>query len=166
MTRRMRADILEGGEIAGWRRPVAERVAEPSTAADLGTSLVRLAQRGDADAFDALSRARIEPAYRLAFGILRSEEDARDAIQEAFVAAWRQLPALRDPARFDAWLGRIVVNACQMALRHRRVVRVREIVVTAIALSRLLDVHRGSVRPVSGLERAPDGSAVSRHFGP
>lgn len=59
--------------------------------------------------------------------ILRSEEDALDAVQEAFVAAWRELPRLREPDQFDAWLGRILVNRCRTMLRHRRVVRVREI---------------------------------------
>jgi RNA polymerase sigma-70 factor (ECF subfamily) len=91
------------------------------------TRLVRLAQRGDAAAFDRLAAERIDGAYRLAAAILRSEADARDAVQDAFVAAWRQVPGLRDPARFDAWLDRIVVNACRMALRHRRVVRLHEI---------------------------------------
>lgn len=90
-------------------------------------ALVRSAQHGDAAAFDRLAAARIDRTYRLAVAILRSEPDARDAVQEAFVAAWRQLPTLRDPDAFDAWLDRIVVNACRMAIRHRKVVRLREI---------------------------------------
>jgi len=89
--------------------------------------LVRRAQAGDNAAFERLVADRIDAAYRLALAIVRSEADARDAVQEAYVAAWRQLPRLRDPARFDQWVNRIVINACRMALRHRRVVRIREV---------------------------------------
>lgn len=129
MTRRVHSDMLNDGGVTGWRRQVADRTAELATQADPSVNLVRLAQRGDADAFDTITRTRIDRKYRLAFAILRSEADARDAVQEAFVSAWRRLPGLRDPAHFDVWLDRIVVNACRMALRHRRVVRVREIAV-------------------------------------
>jgi RNA polymerase sigma factor (sigma-70 family) len=69
----------------------------------------------------------VEAAYRLALAILRSETDARDAVQDAYLAAWRQLPKLREPDRFEAWLERIIVNTCRMQLRHHRVVRLREI---------------------------------------
>lgn len=61
--------------------------------------------------------------YRTAFTILGNPADAQDATQEAFTSAWRALPGLKDPERFDAWLGRIVSNTCRMALRHRRTVR-------------------------------------------
>ena len=123
MTRPPRATILEPCEPAGWGARVAvTSIDRTGEAPDV--ALVRLAQRGDAAAFDWLAGARIDRSYRLAVAILHSEPDARDAVQEAFVAAWRQLPKLRDPASFDAWLERIVVNACRMALRHRKVVRV------------------------------------------
>ena len=61
--------------------------------------------------------------YRLALGILGQSADARDATQEAFVAAWRKLPTLRDAAKFDAWLDQITVNACRMAIRRKKTVR-------------------------------------------
>ena len=89
--------------------------------------LVRLAQRGRTEAFDRLAAARIDRSYRLAVAILRSADDARDAVQGAYIAAWRQLRTLRDPARFDAWLDRIVVNACRMAMRHHRSVRIHDL---------------------------------------
>ena len=127
MTHREHIEVLAGGEIAGWRPPLADTAVDTSTAGSLEVSLVRLAQHGDAVAFDDLARMRIDHVYRLAVAILRSEMDAQDAIQEALVSAWRHLPTLRDPARFDAWLDRIVINACRMSLRHRRVVRLREI---------------------------------------
>jgi RNA polymerase sigma-70 factor (ECF subfamily) len=82
--------------------------------------LVERARRGDHDAFAALvgaAIARLDGAARL---ILRDGELARDAVQEALVRAWRDLPGLRDPDRFDAWLHRLTVHACLDAARHRR----------------------------------------------
>jgi RNA polymerase sigma-70 factor (ECF subfamily) len=89
----------------------------------LDGQLVERARAGDADAFDQLVRERLDPVYRLALGILGEAADARDATQDAFVAAWRKLPSLREPAKFDAWLDQITVNACRMALRKRKGVR-------------------------------------------
>lgn len=85
--------------------------------------LVERARRGDREAYEQLVRRRIESMVRTALAILGHEADAQDAVQEAFVAAWRRLPGLRDPERFDAWLGRILLNACRMTLRRRRGVR-------------------------------------------
>ena len=64
--------------------------------------------------------------------ILGNEADARDATQEIFLRAWRNLPELRDPERFGAWFGRIVVNTCRTAIRGRRRRIVREISVGAL----------------------------------
>lgn len=86
-------------------------------------SLVERARAGDADAFDQLARGRIDSVYRVALAILGNGADARDATQDAFVAAWRSLPGLRDPDRFEGWLHRITVNAAKMVLRRRRGVR-------------------------------------------
>jgi RNA polymerase sigma-70 factor (ECF subfamily) len=88
-------------------------------------ALVRRARLGDAAAFDALIAPRIDRCYRLAWSILLNDADAADATQDAFVAAWRQLPRLRDASVFDGWLNRIVANAARMARRHR--VRLREV---------------------------------------
>jgi RNA polymerase sigma-70 factor (ECF subfamily) len=71
---------------------------------------------------------KAEPLLRTATVILGNEADARDAVQETFVSAWRSFASLRDPERFDAWLGRILINQCRMALRHRG--RVREVAIT------------------------------------
>lgn len=90
-------------------------------------ALVGRAAAGDHDAFDQLVGPRFRPALRTAMAILRLEEDARDAVQDAFVSAWQELPRLREPEQFDAWLGRILLNRCRTVLRHRKVVRVREI---------------------------------------
>jgi RNA polymerase sigma-70 factor, ECF subfamily len=89
--------------------------------------LVR-ARAGDREAFELIVVAKGEPLFRTALAILGNEADARDATQETFIASWRQLGRLRDVERFDAWLGRILINECRMAIRHRR--RVREVPIT------------------------------------
>src|SRR5262245_37727988 len=82
--------------------------------------LVRRAARGDADAFDALARDRIDRLYAIAIRILRDHHDAEDAVQQALWTAWSDLPGLRDPSRLDAWLYRLVVRASYRAGRSRR----------------------------------------------
>jgi RNA polymerase sigma-70 factor (ECF subfamily) len=89
--------------------------------------MIDRARNGDRDAFELIVRARKDAVYRLCFAILGDEADAGDAAQEAFVAAWRQLRALREPERFDAWLQRVVVNAARQAIRANRRRRTREI---------------------------------------
>jgi RNA polymerase sigma-70 factor (ECF subfamily) len=83
--------------------------------------LVERARRGDAAAFAELvdpGLARLDAAARL---ILRDAELARDAVQEALIRAWRDLPGLREPDRFEAWMHRLTVNAClDLARRQRR----------------------------------------------
>ena len=88
-------------------------------------ALVQRAARGDVAAFDALMAGRIDSCYRLAWSILQNDADAADATQEAFVAAWRKLPRLRETAAFDGWLNRIVANSARMGRRHRT--RLREV---------------------------------------
>ena len=76
---------------------LAERatIAPPSEA-----ELVRGARAGDREAFDLLMTMRLDPAFRMAMAILGHEADARDATQESFVKAWRELRTLRDASRF------------------------------------------------------------------
>jgi RNA polymerase sigma-70 factor (ECF subfamily) len=71
------------------------------------------------DAFAALTYRHLDSAYRLAWAILGNGGDADDATQDAFALAWRNRKSLRDPDRFDAWFGRILVNVCRQRLRHR-----------------------------------------------
>lgn len=82
--------------------------------------LVERAGRGDHDAFAALLHGSIGRLEAMARLILRDQDLARDAVQEAFIRAWRDLPGLRDPDRFDAWIHRLTVNACLDAARRRR----------------------------------------------
>lgn len=70
--------------------------------------------------FDALGRAQLDRAYRLAGLILGSAAEAEDATQEALLRAWGQRRSLRDPNRAQAWFDRILVNACRDQLRRRR----------------------------------------------
>jgi RNA polymerase sigma-70 factor (ECF subfamily) len=70
------------------------------------------AMAGDHDAFAALANANVDRLFALARVIVRDADRAEDATQEALVRAWRELPKLRDPSRFQAWLRRLLVNAC------------------------------------------------------
>jgi RNA polymerase sigma-70 factor, ECF subfamily len=124
--------------------------------------LVRRARAGDAGAFDVLVASRIDRCYRLAWSVLGNDEDAADATQEAFVAAWRQLPRLRDIAAFDGWLNRIVGNAARMSRRHR--VRLREI---AVETDATLDTIDGPKRPEHGRSESDQvvgNDAIGRAF--
>ena len=94
--------------------------------------LVERARRGDHDAFAVLAGAAITRLDAAAWLILRDAEQAKDAVQNALVRAWRDLPTLRDPDRFDAWLHRMLVRACideaRRLQRHRVDVELTEIV--------------------------------------
>jgi RNA polymerase sigma-70 factor, ECF subfamily len=94
-------------------------------------TLVERARQGDRDAFAELVRAsatRLDAAARL---ILRDRELARDAVQEALIRAWRDLPGLRDPERFDAWLHRLLAHAAIDEARRRKR-RVMEVAVNPV----------------------------------
>jgi RNA polymerase sigma-70 factor (ECF subfamily) len=84
------------------------------------SGLVRRAQRGDHEAFDVIAGEAYDRLFTLAYRILRDTERAKDAVQECLVRAWRDIRGLRDPERFDAWLHRLLVNACYDEARRRR----------------------------------------------
>jgi len=98
---------------------------------------VERAMTGDHDAFAALIGASSNRLYALASLILRDSDRAQDATQEAIVRAWRELPRLRDPARFEAWLRRMVVNACYDEGRRTR--RRAEVPLVHLARHQTLD---------------------------
>jgi RNA polymerase sigma-70 factor (ECF subfamily) len=124
--------------------------------------LVERARAGDQLAFQALLEGRIGALLRLASAILGDDDDARDAVQQASLQAWRQLPRLRQPDRFDAWLGRIMTNACRTMLRSRRRRRVREIPVASLDDSgEFALTARSSPGPA---ERTGEVDMVSRAF--
>lgn len=82
--------------------------------------LVEQARRGDHDAFEALASLAFDGLYALAHRILRDVDRTDDAVQECLISAWRQLPQLRDPDRFDAWLRRLLVHSCYDESRRMR----------------------------------------------
>ena len=82
--------------------------------------LVDLASHGDREAFGVLARVHGDRLYAIAHRILREVDRSEDAVQQALVIAWRELPRLRDPDRFEPWLHRIVVRACYGEARRRR----------------------------------------------
>ncbi len=82
--------------------------------------LVRLSQGGDNRAFDELVRRYRDKVYRLSFKILRHEEDASEALQDAFLSAYRGLRNFKSESTFSTWLYRIATNASLMKYRKRR----------------------------------------------
>jgi RNA polymerase sigma-70 factor, ECF subfamily len=84
------------------------------------SELVELARDGDRDAYDVLMTQVIDHLYRIARLILRDFDSAEDAVQEALVRCWRDLPRLREADRFDAWLNRILLHAVTDEARRRR----------------------------------------------
>jgi RNA polymerase sigma-70 factor (ECF subfamily) len=105
---------------AGSILPEAARRAARHRGVTVQVDLVERASRGDRDAFATLVRANVDRCYGLAYRILRDHHRAQDATQQAFLGAWRDLPRLRDPQRFDAWLHRLVVHACYVEARSER----------------------------------------------
>jgi RNA polymerase sigma-70 factor (ECF subfamily) len=86
----------------------------------MDTELVIRAQRGDEEAFASLAVAIGDRLHAVSHRILRDIDLAEDATQQALLAIWRNLPQLRDPARFDAWSYRLLVHACYAERRRTR----------------------------------------------
>lgn len=91
-------------------------MAEPGTDAELLEAL----RRGHEDAYESLVRTETPRLLSVCRRILRSDEEARDAVQEAFLSAFRALPAFEGTSRVSTWLHRIAVNACLMRLRSKK----------------------------------------------
>src|SRR6187431_2751952 len=87
----------------------------------MDTDLVVRAQNGDEEAFASLAVAAGDRLHAIAHRILRDVDLAEDATQQALLAIWQNLPMLRDPARFEAWSCRLLVNACYDEGKKRRV---------------------------------------------
>ncbi|TAK01466.1 MAG: sigma-70 family RNA polymerase sigma factor [Chloroflexota bacterium] len=83
--------------------------------------LVRRAQRGDEEAFASLAVAVSARLHAVSHRILRDIDLAEDATQQALLSIWRDLPLLRDPAKFDAWSYRLLVRACYAEGHRTRV---------------------------------------------
>ena len=83
-------------------------------------ALVARLRSGDAAAFEQLVRTQMAALLRVARRMMHSEEDARDAVQDAFVSAFRSIGTFDGTAQLSTWLHRIVINACLMRLRTQR----------------------------------------------
>jgi RNA polymerase sigma-70 factor (ECF subfamily) len=116
--------------------------------------LVERARHGDREAFAALVQLTGDRMYAIATRILRDADLAEDALQGALISAWKSLPTLRDPARFEAWLRRLLVHACYAEARRRR---------TWATNIRVLPVD-GPVGP-DGLLSVVERDALDRAFG-
>jgi RNA polymerase sigma-70 factor (ECF subfamily) len=115
--------------------------------------LVERARHGDRDAFAVLVEMTRNRMFAIATRILRDVDLAEDALQGALITAWKSLPTLRDPARFEAWLRRLLVHACYAEARRRR---------TWTTNVRVLPVD-GPVGP-DGLLSVVDRDALDRAF--
>ena len=82
--------------------------------------LVRFAQAGENRAFDELVRRYQDKVYRLSYKILRHEDDAAEALQDAFLSAYRGLKNFKAESTFSTWLYRVATNASLMKYRKRR----------------------------------------------
>lgn len=87
---------------------------------DVRRDLVERARAGDRDAFAQLAADDVDKLHAVATLVLRDPDLAHDAVQEALIRAWRQVPALRDVDRFDGWLYRILIHAATDEFRRRR----------------------------------------------
>jgi RNA polymerase sigma-70 factor (ECF subfamily) len=113
--------------------------------------LVDAACAGDREAFASLVRPHVEVALGVARLVAGSGEDGRDAVQEALLSAWQDLPKLRDPVAFPAWFRRHVVRAAMRSARRRGRHAVRELDVELVA-------------PDGALEHAVDLRELDRAF--
>jgi len=90
--------------------------AGPTTITD--AELARRASAGDGQAFEAIMRRHNQLLFRTARSILKSDADTEDALQDAYLKAWRSLSTFRDDARLSTWLVRIVINESLGRLRR------------------------------------------------
>ena len=114
--------------------------------------LVEMARHGDRDAFASLVHEVSGTLFAVAYRILRDSGLAEDALQNALILAWRQLPHLRETERFEAWIHRILVHACYAQSRRDR----------RSASVRLLDLHGSSAS--DGSRELADRDELERAF--
>ena len=104
--------------------PYSEEIRLPGVIASYSeqddTQLVKASQEGDQDAFALLVQRHQRRVFNLGLGMLQDEEDASEATQEAFLAAWQGLPSFRGEACFATWLYRITYHCCLRQLERRK----------------------------------------------
>jgi RNA polymerase sigma-70 factor (ECF subfamily) len=117
-------------------------------------TLVRGAQSGDMSAFEELVARHRDKIYARAFSMTRSEEDALDLSQEAWVKAWQRLEQFQGDSSFATWITRITINLCLDHLRKKKRERaesVEEMDEEFGGVERQMPVERSN--PTAGLER-------------
>ena len=82
--------------------------------------MVQQAREGDEEAFATLYRQTVHDVSRYVTAIVRDPSLAEDAVAQTYADAWRELPGLREPDRFEAWLFRIAHNRALDMVRHRQ----------------------------------------------
>ena len=113
--------------------------------------LVERASRGDRDAFAALAATSVDRLFAIARRILQDHDRAQDAVQSALLGAWRDLPSLRDPARFQQWLRRLLVRACYEEATKQRAFRMN---VRVVSIEPSVADSSGALADRDQLERA------------
>lgn len=148
------------------RRGTAERTQSQMNDAEL----IREAQRGNHAAFEELVRQYDGPVLRLAYHMTRSEQDAQDIYQEAFLKAYRNIGSFRFECSFYTWIYRIVTNLCLDHLRRRKSRREEQSVVVDSSggemdlLSNISD-ERAMANPERELERKLLGERIQEALG-
>lgn len=115
--------------------------------------LIRAVQRGDQDAFETLVRSYDQSVLGLAMNLLRSQEDARDVYQEAFLRVYKNIHTFRFDCSFHTWLYRIVTNICYDYLRKRKIRKEEQAVV---------DTAEGPLDRTYGIEEPRAGGDPER----
>jgi len=139
--------------------------AQPIAADAPDAGLVAAAAAGDARAFEALMRRHNRMMFRTARAILRDDAEAEDALQEAYLQAYRSLAGFRAEARFSTWLARIVVNEALMRLRKtaRRAAIVP--IQAAVPVEEMNDIPDDTMdKPDTSAERAQMRRLLETHI--
>ena len=129
-------------------------MSERSYSSDEDMALVRLAQQGDMQAFEELVARYRDKIYARAFSMMRSEEDAIDLSQEAWIKAWQRLKQFHGESSFGTWMTRVVINLCLDQLRKQKRHRVESLEAMdeeSGGVERQMPVV--TVNPTEGLER-------------
>jgi RNA polymerase sigma-70 factor (ECF subfamily) len=116
-------------------------------------ALARRVASGDRGAFEFLMRRYNRRLYRLARASLRDDSEAKDALQEAYLNAYRAIGSFRGDAALSTWLSRLVLNEC--AVRQRRSARRRDIIPLVSA-----DTSRTETERVADVAEGPDRAAA------
>jgi RNA polymerase sigma-70 factor (ECF subfamily) len=128
-------------------------------------SLVKWAQRGDMLAFEELVARHRDKIYARAFTMMRSEDEALDLSQEAWIKGWQRLKQFQGESSFGTWMTRIVINLCLDALRKRKrqmAESIEEMAEESGGVERYMPMEMGN--PTEGLEREDLRNKIQEAF--